>query len=63
MGINANSNIVANLQIGPTENGMVRIFIDAQGTEIPMDFEPKEAEEIASELYAAAKVALQFSKN
>ena len=63
MGINSNRHIIADLQVGPTENGMVRIFIDAQGTEIPIDFEPKEAKEIADELYAAAKAALQFSKD
>ncbi|AJE48010.1 DUF6324 family protein [Celeribacter indicus] len=57
MGINSEKDIEANLQIGPTTLGMVRIFIEAGGVEIPMDFEPEEAEEIAEEILAAAKQA------
>ncbi len=57
MGINTERDIEANLQIGPTDAGMVRIFVEAQGVEIPMDFEPEEAEEIAEEIRAAAKAA------
>ncbi len=57
MGINSDSDIEANLQIGPTDQGMVRLFIDAQGIEIPMDFDPDEAREIAEEILAAAKAA------
>ncbi len=57
MGINSEREIEANLQIGPTDQGMVRLFIDAPGAEIPMDFEPEEAEEIAEELRAAAQAA------
>ncbi|WP_417247069.1 DUF6324 family protein [Celeribacter sp.] len=58
MGINAEKDIEANLQIGPTSLGMVRMFIEATGgIEIPMDFEPEEAEEIAEELRAAAAQA------
>ena len=49
MSINSERNIEANLQIGPTDQGMVRIFIEAKGVEIPMDFDPEEAEEIAEE--------------
>jgi hypothetical protein len=33
---------------------MVRLFIEAENLEIPLDFEPEEAEEIAEELRAAA---------
>lgn len=55
MGINSEKDIEANLQIGPTSNGMVRIYVEAQGVEIPMDFEPEEAEEIADEIRAAAQ--------
>jgi len=40
MGINDESNIEANLQIGPTDQGMVRLFIEGTGIEIPMDFDP-----------------------
>ena len=43
MGINKQSDIEANLQIGPTDIGMVRIYVSAGGTEIPMDFDPEEA--------------------
>ncbi len=57
MGINSESDVEANLQIGPTDQGMVRLYIEAQSIEIPMDFTPDEAEEIAAEILAAAKVA------
>ena len=57
MGINSESDIEANLQIGPTDQGMVRLYIEGQGVEIPMDFTPEEAEEIASELISSAKAA------
>ena len=57
MGINDERDIEANLQIGPTDAGMVRLFIEATGIEIPMDFEPEEAEEIAEEIRAAAMAA------
>lgn len=54
MGINTESDITANLQIGPTTEGMVRIFVEAGDVEIPMDFEPEEALDIAEEIRAAA---------
>lgn len=57
MGINSERDIEANMQIGPTDQGMVRLFIEAEGVEIPMDFDPEEAEEIADELRAAAQAA------
>ena len=57
MSINTERDIEANLQIGPTDQGMVRIFVQSGGTEIPMDFDPEEAEEIAQEIVAAAKAA------
>jgi len=57
MGINDESTLEANLQIGPTDLGQVRLFIDAGQFEIPMDFTPDEAEEIAEEILAAAKAA------
>ena len=53
MGINYESDIEANLQIGPTDQGMVRLFVEATGIEIPMDFDPEEAEQIAEEIRAA----------
>lgn len=57
MGIDTERDIEANLQIGPTNVGMVRIFVEANGMEIPMDFEPDEADEIAEEIRAAARAA------
>ncbi|MDP5215772.1 DUF6324 family protein [Ruegeria sp. 2205SS24-7] len=57
MGINTERDIVANLQIGPTDAGMVRLFIEADGVEIPMDFDPEEADDIAEEVRAAAQAA------
>ena len=58
MGIDRQSDVAANIQIGPTDQGMVRIYIEADnGVELPMDFEPEEAEEIAEELRAAADAA------
>ena len=54
MGINDESDIEANIQIGPTSQGMVRIFVEGGGVEIPMDFDADEAEEIADEIRAAA---------
>jgi uncharacterized protein DUF6324 len=57
MGINRESDVAANLQIGPTSLGMVRLFVEAEGVELPLDFEPDEAEEIAEELRAAAAKA------
>ncbi|MDJ0821309.1 MAG: DUF6324 family protein [Paracoccaceae bacterium] len=57
MGINTERDIEANLQIGPTDQGMVRLFVAAGDIEIPMDFDPDEAEDIAEELRAAAAAA------
>lgn len=58
MGIDKQSDIAADIQIGPTDLGMVRIYIAAEGgIELPLDFDPDEAEEIAEELRAAALVA------
>ena len=58
MSINKQSEIAANLQIGPTSLGMVRIYVEAEGgIELPLDFEPDEAIEIAEEIRAAAEIA------
>lgn len=57
MGINDESEIAADLQIGPTTDGMVRLYIQGDGFGIPMDFFPEEAEEIAEEIRAAAERA------
>ncbi|NRB00643.1 MAG: hypothetical protein HRU32_12615 [Rhodobacteraceae bacterium] len=61
MGINSESDVSANLQIGPTSAGMVRIYIEADGVDLPMDFDPEEAEEIAEEIRAAAMRARAVS--
>lgn len=57
MGIDKESDISANLQIGPTTLGMVRIYVEGQGVDLPLDFDPDEADEIAEELRAAAVAA------
>ncbi len=54
MGINTENDQETELQIGPTTEGMVRLYVKGQGVDLPMDFEPEEAEEIAEELRAAA---------
>jgi hypothetical protein len=57
MGIDRESDVAADLQIAPTSLGMVRIHVASEGVEIPMDFDPDEAREIAEELLAAADAA------
>jgi Family of unknown function (DUF6324) len=62
MGIDKQSNVAANIQIGPTDLGMVRIYVEAEGgIELPLDFDPEEADEIAEELRAAAEAARAVS--
>ena len=62
MGINKESEVAANLQIGPTSLGMVRIYIEGDGVDLPLDFDPEEAEEIAEELRAAAEAAREIGR-
>ena len=57
MGINSENEISADLQIGPTDTGMVRIYVTGNGVDLPMDFDADEAEEIAEELRVAAQAA------
>ncbi|MGO4909539.1 DUF6324 family protein [Pseudorhodobacter sp. W20_MBD10_FR17] len=57
MGIDKQSEVAANLQIGPTSLGMVRLYVEGDGVDLPLDFDPEEAEEIAEELRAAAAAA------
>lgn len=61
-GINRQSDDSATLQIGPTDHGMVRLFVAADSIDLPMDFSPDEARQIAEELLAAAQVAEKPSK-
>ena len=56
-GINKKSDIIADIQIGPTNKGMVRIFVSSEKIEIPMDFSPEEAINIAEELKVSAETA------
>ncbi|AXQ92684.1 DUF6324 family protein [Cereibacter azotoformans] len=62
MGIDKQSEIAANLQIGPTSLGMVRIYVEGDGVDLPLDFDPDEADEIAEELRAAAERARAMGK-
>ena len=62
MGIDSESEIAANLQIGPTTLGMVRIYIEADGVDLPLDFDPEEALEIAEELRVAAETIRKGAK-
>lgn len=62
MGINSESEQAANLQIGPTNLGMVRIYIQADGVDLPLDFDPEEANEIAEEILAAAEHAKMMAR-
>ena len=61
MSINSESDISANIQIGPTDQGMVRIYVEGDGIDLPLDFDPEEAAEIAEELLAAAEAARDLS--
>lgn len=62
MGIDSESDLSADLQIGPTTTGAVRIFVRTDRFEVPMDFDPDEAEEIADEIRAAAVAARKAAK-
>ncbi|MAM61024.1 DUF6324 family protein [Maritimibacter sp. UBA3975] len=62
MGIDSETDLTANLQIGPTTLGMVRIYVEGDGIDIPMDFDPEEAIEIAEEIRAAAMQAKKMGE-
>ncbi|MBY8974194.1 hypothetical protein KHP62_00145 [Rhodobacteraceae bacterium NNCM2] len=62
MNINRESDQAASLVIGPTTLGMVRIYIEGDGFDLPLDFDPEEAREIAEELIAAAEQAERTAK-
>lgn len=57
MGLNTEANVEADLQVGPTDHGMVRIYLHGPGVDLPLDFDPDDAEAIAEELRAAAATA------
>ena len=62
MGIDSESTLETELQIGPTTEGMVRIYVSGSGVDLPMDFDPEDAEAIAEELRAAADAARRSSR-
>lgn len=57
-GINRQTDLEGELQIGPTSLGLVRIYVSGQQVDLPMDFTPDEAREIAAELLEAAERAV-----
>lgn len=57
MGIDSESQVAADLRIGPTTLGMVRLYVETADVSLPLDFDPDEADEIAEELRAAAQKA------
>ena len=63
MSINDQSDVEANLSIGPTSLGMVRIYIEGKNISVPLDFDPEEATEIAEELKNAAEIAKKMDVN
>ena len=63
MSINDQSDAEANLSIGPTSLGMVRIYIEGKNISVPLDFDPEEAIEIAEELKNAAVIAKKIDVN
>ncbi|MEM0930309.1 MAG: DUF6324 family protein [Pseudomonadota bacterium] len=62
MGLNSNNDIAADLQVGATDTGMVRIYIHGSEVDLPLDFEPEDAESIAEELRAAAAAAREMNR-
>ena len=57
MSINSETEVSADLQVGPTSLGMVRLYFQTGSVDIPMDFTPDEAEEIAEEIKSSAQKA------
>ncbi len=57
MPLNTQSDEESELQVGPTSEGMVRIYVRGKGVDLPMDFTPADARDIADELMAAAAAA------
>tara|TARA_B100000214_G_scaffold319029_1_gene253534 strand:+ start:299 stop:496 length:198 start_codon:yes stop_codon:yes gene_type:complete len=63
MDINTESDVIADLNIGPTTVGMVRFFVSSGNCKIPLDFSPDEADEIATEIQTAAALARKVAKS
>jgi len=62
LGINDKSEVVADLQIGSTSKGNVRLYISGKDFSIPLDFNPDEADDIAAEIKDASKRARNKKK-
>ena len=62
MNINKETDISAALQIGPTSIVMVRLLFSTPVFELPMDFTPEEAEEIAEEIKSAISKAREINQ-
>ena len=60
MSINDETEVSVDLQVGPTSLGMVRLYLVTSNMEIPMDFTPEEADEIAEEIKSAAQKAREI---
>ncbi len=60
--INEQTEEAGEIQIGPTDHGMVRLFVRGESLSLPMDFEPEEARDIAHELLRAADLADQVRR-
>ncbi len=45
------------VQIGPTDQGMVRLILDTASGVFELDFPPEEARQIAEEIIASAQMA------
>lgn len=60
MGLNSQVEVEADLQVGPTDKGMVRIYLTGPKVDLPLDFDPEDAEAIAEELRAAAQAAREM---
>ena len=61
MGINKEHEEAADLQIGATDQGMVRLYVSSETIDLPIDFDPEDAEAIAEELLAAAAAARKMN--
>ena len=62
MGLNTPTDAAADLVVGPMDQGMVRIYVTSDQVDLPLDFDPEDAEAIAEELTAAAASARQAAK-
>ncbi len=57
---NEHSDIEADLQIGPTDRGMVRFIVSTPKGIFNLEFDPEEAIQIAEEIQAASSKATKI---